>query len=74
MYSLSTKLMSFTRRPIISLYAKKTEYPSSLINRNLMCFKGAFGGCIATSFPGYSHDEEYPGTGARFLGRILKLF
>ena len=26
-----------------------------------------------TSFPGYSH-EEYPGTGARFLGRILKLF
>ena len=27
----------------------------------------------ATSFPGYSH-EEYPGTRARFLGRILKLF
>ena len=26
-----------------------------------------------TSFPGYSH-QEYPGTGARFLGRILKLF
>ena len=26
----------------------------------------------ATSFPGYSH-EEYPGTGAGFLGRILKL-
>ena len=26
-----------------------------------------------TSFPGYSH-EEYPGTGARFLGRIWKLF
>ena len=28
---------------------------------------------FATSFPGYS-DEEYPGTGARFLGRILKMF
>ena len=34
----------------------------------------AFNQCFITaSFPGYSH-EEYPGTGARFLGRILKLF
>ena len=30
-------------------------------------------GHVTTSFPGYSH-EEYPGTGARFLGRVLKLF
>ena len=34
----------------------------------------AYDGIHTTSFPGYSYEEEYPGTGSRFLGRILKLF
>ena len=50
----------------------RVVYGASL-TKSCLCGGMRFGPRDATSYPGYSH-EGYPSTGARFLGRIFKLF